>query len=85
MSILSDDEIVERAIRHVESLEFELDMARLLLRTAIERGSWKHFRTPNGNEVRHGRFADFVVAPRPSGLEVRRGSLRELLDLNAAD
>lgn len=79
MSILTDDEIVERVIRYTESSAFDLTMARDHLRTMLKRGSWKKFRTPNGNEVRHDRFADFVVAPRPSGIETTTDDLRRIV------
>lgn len=79
MSILTDDEIVERVIRYTESSAFDLTMARDHLRTMLKRGSWKRFRTPNGNEVKHDRFIDFVVAPRPSGIETTVDDLKRIV------
>lgn len=78
MSILTDDEIVERVIRHLENLEFDLDMVRHHMRVMLERESWKRFRTPNGNQITHDKFVDFVTARRPAGIETNVEGLRSL-------
>ena len=79
MSTPHDDESIAQAIHHIHEADHHLRHLRVNIGPILARGTWRRFNTPEGEQVTHEKFADFLTAPAPRGLGSTPEEIRRLL------
>ncbi|MGV0633849.1 hypothetical protein ABQE69_10835 [Mycolicibacillus trivialis] len=87
MSALTIDAKIRGLIEGLHDMAFDTEKARDYLRFTLQEGCWREYRTPNGVQVTHTDFADFITALSPRGLStaMTRITPEELRVLAAGD